>query len=447
MLSLIRQGLAGALAGCLGFVFMEPGASARDLGQDSAESLVSILPMLLFGGLVSGTLAFAAELPTGRFWRMLRGGILGLLLGSVLGSLSYCCAGAVYAPISYLAQQSGIAPIQIMGRALGWGVFGLGLGLAGGILAGSGRRTRQGMLGGFIGGVIGGAFFDPLSAGQTTAGFSRFVGFTMVGLCVGLFTALVEQLGRVAWLTHLTGSREGRQVLLHKDTLSLGRDELAEVPLFGDIQVERRHATLSLQPQPVIRETGAVNLLRVDGHPVREAMLQDGSLIEIGRHRLRFHHRDLPAGVAQPMVVAMPTPVAPQSCPAWNAAPAYATPPSPAAVAQVTGDPFAALMAAERRTDLVLRIVSAGPLSGMVIPMSGAVTLGREVGNTVQLQDGRASRFHARIEQRDGLWVLTDLGSTNGTRVNAVRITRAGLAPGDQIGIGETLLAVEPARG
>jgi pSer/pThr/pTyr-binding forkhead associated (FHA) protein len=59
------------------------------------------------------------------------------------------------------------------------------------------------------------------------------------------------------------------------------------------------------------------------------------------------------------------------------------------------------------------------------------------------LRDSRASRRHARLVARDGVLVLTDLASTNGTRVNGHRISEVVLGAGDRIQIGETSLVVE----
>jgi pSer/pThr/pTyr-binding forkhead associated (FHA) protein len=61
------------------------------------------------------------------------------------------------------------------------------------------------------------------------------------------------------------------------------------------------------------------------------------------------------------------------------------------------------------------------------------------------LRDSRVSRRHARLTARDGVLVLTDLGSTNGTRVNGHRVTEVVLGAGDRVQIGETSLVVEAA--
>ena len=77
---------------------------------------------------------------------------------------------------------------------------------------------------------------------------------------------------------------------------------------------------------------------------------------------------------------------------------------------------------------------------------SAALLLGRGSRNDVNLaRDEYASSNHARVEpRRDGVW-LEDVGSTNGTYLNGIRLTRAKkLAPGDVMRIGETELRYEP---
>jgi DNA-directed RNA polymerase specialized sigma24 family protein len=75
--------------------------------------------------------------------------------------------------------------------------------------------------------------------------------------------------------------------------------------------------------------------------------------------------------------------------------------------------------------------------------LSPPVTIGREQGNDLQLGDEGVSRFHARIEIHNGELVLTDLGSTNGTRVNGAAVKTHRLQAGDQVGIGRCLLCFD----
>ena len=67
------------------------------------------------------------------------------------------------------------------------------------------------------------------------------------------------------------------------------------------------------------------------------------------------------------------------------------------------------------------------------------VLLGRETGNDIVVNDLNASRQHAQIEfEPQGVWAITDLGSTNGTLVNGAPVTRRGLSDGDRITLGIT---------
>jgi hypothetical protein len=80
------------------------------------------------------------------------------------------------------------------------------------------------------------------------------------------------------------------------------------------------------------------------------------------------------------------------------------------------------------------------------VPANGApISIGRAPECELVLKDSRVSRHHARLTARDGLLVLTDLGSTNGTRVNGHRVSEVVLGAGDRIMVGETVLTIEPA--
>jgi pSer/pThr/pTyr-binding forkhead associated (FHA) protein len=70
------------------------------------------------------------------------------------------------------------------------------------------------------------------------------------------------------------------------------------------------------------------------------------------------------------------------------------------------------------------------------------VSIGREEGNTIQLNDERVSRYHAKIQEDQGQLVLTDLESTNGTRVNGEPVPLIILRLGDRISVGRSVLLV-----
>jgi predicted component of type VI protein secretion system len=68
------------------------------------------------------------------------------------------------------------------------------------------------------------------------------------------------------------------------------------------------------------------------------------------------------------------------------------------------------------------------------------VTIGREEGNLLRLNDERVSRYHAKVQQDGDDIILTDLESTNGTRVNGNVVQIRRLRLGDRVCVGRSLL-------
>jgi hypothetical protein len=72
--------------------------------------------------------------------------------------------------------------------------------------------------------------------------------------------------------------------------------------------------------------------------------------------------------------------------------------------------------------------------------LSTPVTIGREEVNTVQLNDERISRLHAKLQEDQGAILFTDLNSTNGSRINGHAVQIRVLRPGDQLQLGRCTL-------
>ncbi len=68
------------------------------------------------------------------------------------------------------------------------------------------------------------------------------------------------------------------------------------------------------------------------------------------------------------------------------------------------------------------------------------LTIGREEGNILRLNDERVSRFHAKVQIDSEDFILTDLESTNGTRVNGTVVQIRRLRFGDRVAVGRSLL-------
>lgn len=86
-------------------------------------------------------------------------------------------------------------------------------------------------------------------------------------------------------------------------------------------------------------------------------------------------------------------------------------------------------------------VMHSGPTPGKTFPLEGDVlTIGREASNQIAINDAEISRKHSQLVLQGGKYVLTDLGSTNGTFVNGQRLTgQHVLQPGEVISLGEQI--------
>ena len=85
----------------------------------------------------------------------------------------------------------------------------------------------------------------------------------------------------------------------------------------------------------------------------------------------------------------------------------------------------------------ILIILSGAGLSSRYLLDSNNVKIGRDLNNEICFDDITVSRSHALIEKVDGSYVIKDLGSLNGTYVNAVAVKNAVLKAGDEIQVGK----------
>ena len=98
-----------------------------------------------------------------------------------------------------------------------------------------------------------------------------------------------------------------------------------------------------------------------------------------------------------------------------------------------------------RAPDVVIEVREPGRAARR-IPMSGApIRIGRGAGVRARAPGFARLAAACPAAARDGVLVLTDLGSTNGTLVNGHRVSELALGAGDRIQIGETNLVVEAA--
>ena len=417
---------AGACAGFATFLLLDPSLrdqeAARHAGgmadlQDGVGRAFSHAIMLgcVLGASIGGALIFAEEIATGRVGRIVGRVILGAIVGTVCGGLGGISGQILFSillvPLAFMGQAA--MPFLIVARTAGWSLVGAAAGICPGAVSRSQQRILQGSIGGALGGAAGGLLFDAIASVTQAGSVSRCVGFTLIGFAVGALVGLIEEAGKQCWLTMLTGSREGRMVILAKPATTLGRSEMADVPLFGDTGVQHAHATILLNGNEASIRADASPVL-VNDRPAMLGRLADGDVVTIGRHRIRFNSRPAAAPVSiDPYGQGVPLDTG------FHA---------PAPISQ---------MAMARVT------VVSGPHRGAIYPIFDGAIVGRDPRcDIVLVHDTLASRQHARFLRDGDFWRIEDGGSANGTYVNGQRNVMFLLQPGDQITIGNSVLQI-----
>ena len=270
--------LMGALGGLFGlYLFVE---SAR---AESAYARAA-LAGLFIGGALGVFLNAYGPLRDGAWRKLARAVALGAPAAAVGGAL-----GVVLGEFVIAAFQGGL-----LGRAFSWSVLGLGIGLGQGIADRSRQRLAFGLIGGGIGGFVGGLLFESMRVALgNRPDLGQALGIVVLGAGLGLCLALVEQALRRSWVQVLSGRQEGRIYLLSRASSRIGLDEHAEVGLFGDPLVSRRHAEVRAGATGyVLHDLAGAGTTRVNGQAVTETCpIRDGDRIELGRTLLIFRRR------------------------------------------------------------------------------------------------------------------------------------------------------------
>jgi len=264
----------------------------------------------------------------------------------------------------------------------------------------------------------------------------------------------------------LAGRNEGKDFTLDKPMNILGRDERCDVPLYGDPSVGIQHAAIRAENRRhILIDAGTPVGTFINGQrvpPQGEFPLSDGDTIQIGTHQIQFREKDTASKAARrPTDVARPAPISiPMDAASSPIAPGYGTvnPPPMNLASSGSGYPIAtggAMPAipnpygthARHGGELEMpRLVGMeGPYTGQIIVLTAAVaTVGREPDKNVALAaDSTISRSHARISNENGVFIVYDNNSANGTFVNGMRIAMQPLAPGDTVQFGSSKFRFE----
>lgn len=415
----------------------------------------------IFGTMVGLAIGYVNGLWAGSWPQMKRNlgwgavvGFCGGILGLVFGQLFF---GSLYVDPLSVPPLSVMRPFYfvwgIIVRAIGWALIGLFIGVVQGLPSGSKRAARHGAVGGLLGGFVGGTLFEIvpwiLPPGTKNPGVvSRAISMTVTGASIGFFIGLVETLLKQAWIRVVQGRNEGKEYVISKPRTTIGRDELADIALFGDRNIAPLHAVIDVQQgRHILHDAGSPIGTLINGQKVTQSVLKDGDIIEIGSMRLEFHEKATASKIPRQVDVpesppSRPIPQAPGICPFCGG---KKDPNTGLCDCSIGASPTSQTISAPTGTGPRLVGIS-GPYAGQsfILALDTPTTIGREPGRSIQLpMDTTVSRKHARIVNEGGTFVVYDEGSSNGTVVNGMRVNRQELAPGDVIAFGASQFRFE----
>ncbi|MGH7615570.1 MAG: FHA domain-containing protein [Gemmatimonadales bacterium] len=237
--------------------------------------------------------------------------------------------------------------------------------------------------------------------------------------------------------TGTTGGRlvsltDGREYTIVSATLVMGREAGCDVVVPGK-DVSRRHAEIVPSPKGYLLVDSSTNGVYVNEERVQgQRLLARADVIRIGEESFRFYADSV-------------SPSAPVAVPSVAAAP-----PPPGAEARLQNTSFGMPATPRSTTPTVAPLanfqVRSGALKGTrLIVKTPVANIGRADYNDLVIPDESVSTSHAKLVRREGVWILVDLESTNGTQVDGERIsTDTPIAPGTMVRFGDVQLVFEP---
>ena len=236
--------------------------------------------------------------------------------------------------------------------------------------------------------------------------------------------------GRIVSLT------DGREYQIAERPIVFGRDASSDIVVAGN-DVSRRHAEIHPRADGYVLIDTSVNGTYVRNERVTgELRLGRGDVIRMGTEEFRFYADVAPEGAADPGIPSSEFPAV-----------------APPGAEHRLNDTFFGVTAMEKQE---ARPAPAAPLASVLV-RSGArkgdrhqirvpiANLGRADYNDVVIADPSVSTMHAKLQHRGGIWMLSDLGSTNGTFVDGELASgEVPLGPGTIIRLGEVSLSFEP---
>lgn len=267
------------------------------LGLDATEGLWVAVVGLVFGGTV-----LAYDSAIGGAWTAARNQFAKAALpmfgaSFAAGFLAQVVYGEIIKSLleEVLRGQTTVSQNDVrlyLVRALGWALFGIGVGVTVGLIRKSNRLALNGGIGGAIGGAIGGIIFEYLGVnGGLSESLTRLVGLAAVGGLIAVATRVIETARRQAWLHIVAGGMAGKEFILYHAVTRIGASPDCEIFLLKDPAVAKLHAQIDEQDGQRTLTAIQSAPIYVNQQPVQSHILRNGDQLQIGNTVISYSER------------------------------------------------------------------------------------------------------------------------------------------------------------
>jgi hypothetical protein len=212
--------------------------------------------------------------------------------GGLSGLLGFG-AGAIGLPLGeWLFQSIGAG---ILGRVLGWAVFGLLIGLAEGV--GGRSQVWKGLLGGLLGGALGGLLLEGMQGLMKASMIGKAIGLVLLGASVGAFISLIVVLLSRAWLEVKTGKLKGTEFILDKfmrlkgPAIAIGSSPLKSEIVLPDPDIAPQHAMLTGDGSHFTLKDMSLSGTLINNRPIERRQLTNNCIIHMGNTEMVYHEK------------------------------------------------------------------------------------------------------------------------------------------------------------
>jgi hypothetical protein len=281
LMRLYYYGVLGAIGGVIGW----QASNLLGLSFTGNVYLSEIVVGALIGFFIGLLIGLAEGLLTRNLLLAARAGLFSGVLGLAGGAIGLPLAEALFQLLGG----------QTWARLVGWGIFGLLIGLVASVTGGS--QIWKGALGGLLGGILGSLLLDGARSWLSDPLLGKAAGLLLLGASVGTFIAMIVFLLSRAWLEVTSGKLKGTEFILDKfmrqdgPSAFIGSDALKADIVLPDPDVAPQHAMLKGVGTHFNLKDMSLNGTFINNQRIEQAVLKNRQIIRVGNTQFVYHEK------------------------------------------------------------------------------------------------------------------------------------------------------------